>query len=383
MKNICIVSSQYIPHVGGVENYVNRFSKELIRLGHKVTIVTSSIEGSPACEESEGRKVYRLPSLSLMEGRFPVLLPSKELSEFNKIFKKSHFDVVLVNTRFYLISLYAVRLAKKCGIRCILLDHGTSHLNAGNAIVSKFGEWFEHGITWLDKFYCKEFAGVSGATLEWVEHFGIRSDKVLYNAVDEEEFAALRGQSKRNYRKEFGIPEEDVIISFVGRLTIEKGVRELVHAMQSVLVTKKNVWLLLAGDGYLEEEVTALNEEKIRLLGQIPTVDVVELLEESEIFCLPSVSEGFPTCVLEAAMCDNYIITTYRGGAKELIRSKEYGLILPDNNVKGLEEALLKVLEEEDYRKKAAESCKQRVLQNYTWKHTAQNFMKMIGEEVK
>lgn len=383
MKNICIVSSQYLPHVGGVENYVNRFSKELVRLGHQVTIVTSSIEGCPNYEESEGRKVYRLPSLSLMEGRFPVLLPSKELTEFNKIFEKSKFDVVLVNTRFYLISLYAVRLAKKNGIRSILLDHGTSHLNAGNTIVSKFGEWFEHGITWLDRLYCKEYAGVSGATLEWMQHFGIHSDKVLYNAVDEEEFAALKGQSKRNYRKEFGILDDDIIISFVGRLTLEKGVRELVHAMQSILTKKNNVWLLLAGDGYLAGEITALKEEKIRLLGQLPMVDVVELLEESEIFCLPSVSEGFPTCVLEAAMCDNYIITTYRGGAKELIKSKEYGLILPDNNELGLAKALLEILEKEEYRKDAANSCKQRVLQNYTWKHTAQTFMDMINKEVK
>lgn len=381
MKNICIVSSQYLPHVGGVENYVNRFSKELVRLGHKVTIVTSSIDGCPNYEENNGRKVYRLPSLSLMEGRFPVLMPSKDLKEFNKIFKNSRFDVVLVNTRFYLISLYAVRLAKKSGVRCILLDHGTSHLNAGNAIVSKFGEWFEHGITWLDKLYCNEFAGVSGATLEWVEHFGIYSDKVLYNAVDEEEFAELKGLSKRNFRKELNIPEGDIIISFVGRLTVEKGVRELVHAMQSILEKKTNVWLLLAGDGYLADEVAELKIEKVCLLGQLPMVDVVELLEESEIFCLPSVSEGFPTCVLEASMCNNYVITTYRGGAKELIISKEYGLILPDNNEKGLEVAILDVLEKEEYRQKAAECCKQRVLQNYTWKHTAKNFLNMLNEE--
>lgn len=380
MKNICIVSSQYLPHVGGVENYVARFSKELVRLGHQVTIVTSLVEGCPTYEENEGRKIYRLPSLLLMDGRFPVLLPSKELGVFDKIFKKSNFDVVLVNTRFYLISLYAVRLAKKNGVRCILLDHGTSHLNAGNAIVSKLGEWFEHGITFLDKIYCKEFAGVSKATLEWVEHFGIHSDRVLYNAIDDDEFARLKGMSKCNYREQYHIPENAVIISFVGRLTLEKGVRELVYSMKRILEERDDVWLLLAGAGYLQEELEGENVPHVHFLGQLPMVDVVEVLEESDIFCLPSVSEGFPTCVLEAAICDNYIITTFRGGAKECISDKEYGLILPDNNEEGLTKALLEVINQETYRKEAASRCKERVLNNYTWKQTVQAFLSMIDE---
>lgn len=380
MKKICIVSSQYLPHVGGVENYVDRLSKELIRLGHDVTIVTSLIEGCPKYEENGGRKIYRLPSLMLMDGRFPVLLPSKELKNFKRIFAQSNFDIVLVNTRFYLISLYAVRLAKKKGVRAILLDHGTSHLNAGNALVSKLGEWFEHGISWLDKIYCKEFAGVSGATLEWVEHFGIKSNVVLYNAIDEDEFASLKGKSKRNYREEFQIPKEDIVISFVGRLTIEKGICELVTAMKAISEKRGDVWLLAAGDGYLTEEIMTKHVPRVHLLGQLPMVDVVELLQESDIFCLPSVSEGFPTCVLEAAMCDNYIITTYRGGAKELITGQEYGLILPNNNEKGLEDAILNVLEKESYRKEAAKACKQRVLNNYTWKHTAKKFIDLINE---
>ena len=380
MKKICIVSSQYLPHVGGVENYINRFSKELVRMGQDVTIVTSLIKGCPLYEENEGRKIYRLPSLMLMDGRFPVLMPSKELMKYNKIFKESQFDVVLVNTRFYLISLWAVRLAKKNGVRCILLDHGTSHLNMGNAIISKFGELFEHVITWMDKLYCKEFAGVSKVTLEWIEHFGIYSDKVLYNAIDEVEFESLKGKSKRNYREEFGIPEDDVVISFVGRLTLEKGVRELVNAMQSISKKRGDAWLLAAGDGYLKDEVLGKNIPRVHLLGQLPTVDIVELLQESDILCLPSVSEGFPTVVLEASICDNYIITTYRGGAREYITSKDFGLILPDNNEKGLEDAILDVVDKKEYRKEAAKRCKQRVLQNYTWKHTARKFMDIISE---
>jgi len=159
-KSICIVSSQYLPHVGGVENYVNNLSRELASRGHRVTILTSEMEGVPDYEQREGIEIYRLPTRQFMGGRFPVLKHNRALRQFTKQFRTRHFDVMLVNMRFYFISLYAVRLAKKMGVRCIMLDHGSSHLNTGGKLTTKLSEWFEHGITFLEKRYCKEFAGV-------------------------------------------------------------------------------------------------------------------------------------------------------------------------------------------------------------------------------
>lgn len=377
-KSICIVSSQYFPHVGGVEQYVDNFTRELLRLGHSVTILTSAMEGVDSYEKDGNLEIFRLPTLQFMGGRFPVLKPSGELRRFTKNFKKRKFDVMLVNMRFYFISLYAVRLAKKMKLRCIMLDHGTSHLNTGEKITSKLGEWFEHGITWLEKRYCKEFAGVSGATLEWVRHFHINSDTRLYNAVNLEKFEKLKAAKTRNFRKEFGIPEDDIVISFVGRVTIEKGIRQLVHVVNKINKKRKDVWLIAAGDGYLMDEMKEVACDHIHLIGQVGMEDVVSLLDTSEIFCLPSFSEGFPTCVLEAGICDNFVITTYRGGAKELITGEEYGIILPDNNEDGLYKALMDVIDRTDYRTEAARRCHERIASNYTWEQTVKKFLSLI-----
>lgn len=379
-KSICIVSSQYFPHVGGVEQYVDNLTKELLRRGHFVTLLTSSINGTKSYEKEENFEIYRLPSLQLMGGRFPVLKYNKELRQFTKSFKKRKYDIMLVNMRFYLISLYAVRLAKKMNLRCIMLDHGTSHLNTGGKITSWMGELFEHGITWIEKRYCKEFAGVSGATLEWLKHFHIKSDIRLYNAIDLEKMEALKKNGKRNFRKEFDIPEEDIVISFVGRITLEKGIRQLVHAVNKLCETRKNIWLIAAGEGYLMDELKNESCDHIKLIGQVCMGDVVALLNTSEIFCLPSFSEGFPTCVLEAGTCDNYVITTFRGGAKELITDEKFGTILPDNAEEGVYKALNEMIDRPDYRKEAAAKCRERIAANYTWAHTAEKFLSLIEE---
>lgn len=378
-KSICIVSSQFLPHIGGIEQYVDNFARTLVKMGHSVTILTSELEGVPEYEKDGDFEIYRLPSIPMMGGRFPVLKYNKKLRQFTKEFKKRKFDVMLVNMRFYFISLYAVRLAKKMNLRCIMLDHGTSHLNTGGKITTKMGEWFEHSITWLEKRYCKEFAGVSGATLEWIKHFNINSNLILYNAIDMEKFNQMKESVNRDFRKELGIPQNDIIISFVGRITIEKGIRELVHVMNKINQTRKDVWLVAAGNGYLMDELSEIKSDHIHLVGQIPSEEVVALLQESEIFCLPSVSEGFPTCVLEATVCNNFIITTFRGGAKELITSKEYGIILPDNNEEGLYQAIMDVLNQKEYRENAIKLCNKSILENYTWEDTVKKFLDVLN----
>ncbi len=378
-KNICIVSSQYLPHIGGVENFVFNLSRELASRGHKVTIVTSLGEGLSEYEENGNIEIFRLPSYQLMNGRFPVLKLGGWRRQFEKEFLKRNFDLVLVNMRFFFISLYAVKLAKKHNIRCIMLDHGSSHLNTGGKLTSKLGEFFEHWITWRERKYCKEFAGVSKESLRWIEHFKIKSDMIISNAVDVERFESYLNEPSRKFRAEFGISDSAVVISFVGRMTVEKGARELVNVFNRLASLRDDVWLLMAGDGYLKEELAPIKNERTVFLGSVPSQEVACLLAESDIFCLPSFSEGFPTCVLEAMLCHTFVITTFKGDAKEIITSDEYGIILPDNSEGPLFDAIADVIDKREYRAQAAERCYDIVVNKYTWKHTADALVEIVG----
>jgi hypothetical protein len=59
---------------------------------------------------------------------------------------------------------------------------------------------------------------------------------------------------------------------------------------------------------------------------------------------------------------------------------RDYGIILPDNNEDGVREAILSVLDEKDYREKATALCYDRIVNNYTWKHTADAFLRLIEQ---
>jgi len=128
------------------------------------------------------------------------------------------------------------------------------------------------------------------------------------------------------------------------------------------------------------EKLEQIKSDNTHLVGQIPTPEVASMLSASDIFCLPSFSEGFPTCVIEACVARNYIITTYRGDAKEIVKSPEHGIILPDNNEDGVYNAIISVLDSPEKRRVATDLCYQTVVNNYTWKHTADAFLKLIDE---
>lgn len=77
-------------------------------------------------------------------------------------------------------------------------------------------------------------------------------------------------------------------------------------------------------------------------------------------------------------MCRSYVITTYCGDAKEIVKDAAHGVILPDNNVDGLTEAIKSAVALGAEREAATERCLRVVLENYTWDKTADKLLALI-----
>lgn len=380
-KNICIVSAQYLPHVGGVENFVAHLSAELIRRGHRVTILTSAVKGLPAWEQTDAVEIFRLPTWQLMNGRFPVLRKGRTLRRMTGTIREKHFDVMLVNVRFYPLSLYAVKLAEKMNCPCYLMDHGAGHVAMGGKLTTWLGERYEHAITAMEKKHCRHYLGVSSASVRWLEHFGIRADGILRNAISVEQVEAVLQNPPRSFREEYNVPSTDKVIAFVGRLVEGKGVLELHEAFLRLFAERSDVWLLLAGDGNLRKAVEKSPCPHVICLGAVPHSDVIALHRESDLFVFPSESEGFPTAILEAAVCRDYLITTDVGDAREIVRTPGHGIILPSNAPKEIYAAIHAVIDRPDLRETGTELCYREVTDRFTWQKTADAFLALLNKE--
>lgn len=382
-KWYCFFSAQYLPTMGGVERYTHNLARKLIAKGNRVTVVTSNTQGLPAHEVSEGIEIYRLPSFGFLNGRLPVLKPGpsffRQLRELRQAVKP---DFIIVQTRFYFLSLYGARFAKHCGVPCIVLDHSTGHLSFGNPLINKMGEWYEHFLTSRIKRACQSFHGVSKACNEWLRHFHIEAGAPVYNAIDLDGIDQLLRRPADDYRKLCGLPEDALVVSFAGRLVAEKGILPLIEAVTRVREGFEKLHLLVVGAGPLEKEVRSRENDFIHFLGRFDFPQVIALLCQSDIFCLPTeYAEGFPTTILEAAACRCFTIATDRGGSRELIRDDTYGLILPDSNVSRLCEAIRRALSDPAYRKSAAEEARRRLEANFTWDIISERVIALAEEK--
>lgn len=370
-KKYCIFAAQYLPHMGGVERYTYNLAKKLIEKGNEVTVVTSNTGGFPSYEETENIVIYRLPCINLLDGRYPVLKLNKKFWKTNRILKSKMYDMVIVNTRFYLHSLYGMWFAKKKGIHCITIEHGTSHLSVHNKLFDLIGEVYEHLLTKIDGLFCKNYYGVSQACNEWLKHFHIQAKGVLYNSIDVSEVEKIKDKIQPIYRKKYSIPDDATVIAFTGRLLKEKGLPSLLNVMETLCSQRQDVYLLIAGDGDMKNEIAARESQHIIPLGRLDFEQIITLLSESDIFCLPSFSEGFSTSILEAAACECYILTTARGGAKELLISDDYGSVIENNEEDILCSELMEVLNHPEKRARAVKMTYERLETNFTWENVA------------
>ena len=139
---ICFFSTQYLPTVGGVERYTYNIARLLVQRGHKVTVVTSSLEGLPQQEtDADGIDILRVPSWPVMNGRFPFVKPTAFLSEMKKLLSQG-IDFCVIQTRFYPLSVAASYICRKYSTPAIVIDHSTGHMPMGSGIVGKVAELY-------------------------------------------------------------------------------------------------------------------------------------------------------------------------------------------------------------------------------------------------
>lgn len=191
---------------------------------------------------------------------------------------------------------------------------------------------------------------------------------VIPNAVDLSPLLLSRRSSQRSAGSE---PSR---IALVTRISPEKGVQYLPEIARMVLNECPNVLFLVAGDGplrnQLDWECAKLGVNKqVSFLGALNHEQVIKLLSQSDIFLLPSLTEGMPVSVIEAMACGTPIVATAVGGTPELIADGISGILVQPSDPEALARAVIKLLQDDDLRLQFGKAG-QSAYQNGPWTPT-------------
>lgn len=107
-------------------------------------------------------------------------------------------------------------------------------------------------------------------------------------------------------------------------------------------------------------------------MGRLSASDVSALLQQSNLLCLPTRSEGFSTILLEAAACGCPAVVTDVGGARELIPSSEYGTIIESMSTRSVEAAVYQIASQRSVLNEQAKLIQESVELGHAWANSAE-----------
>jgi len=189
------------------------------------------------------------------------------------------------------------------------------------------------------------FIAVSEAIRKSAIEYGVPAEKITVSYIGVNTDRMKPGPMPMSARRKR--------ILFVGRMVEKKAPMLMVRAFVGVCKRVDNAELVMIGSGPLLAEAKGLAVElgvPITFLGACTHEKVLEQLHEARVFCLPSIKasngdkEGLPISILEALACGVPVVTSASGAVNEVIHPNISGLPVMENDLDGLQGALVELL---------------------------------------
>jgi glycosyltransferase involved in cell wall biosynthesis len=367
---IGIVNSFFPPWRGGAETYAYNLARALSGMGHEVTVLCSSLPLRPGISK-EGRVTVRRRRLIGRIYGTPIM-PSLvgDLLDLD-------VDVFHANFPSPYIALTVATASRIRRIPAVLTWHNDLPpvTSLANVLIRT------HDTVILPR-YIRAYRRVIATSEIYAKQSQIlptlgRLVTVIPNGVDCKRFhpevtpTTIRAQLRL---------EDKFAILFVGALTKwhrYKGLDVLLSAMKIAVAKRKDLRLLIVGDGELRKEYRIIAAElgitaNILFLGDVSDNELPEYYAASDVTALPSkdMSEGFGLTILEANASGKPVVASNVGGIPGVVNHGYNGLLLPPNDASTLAEAIL-YLSKNRGAAAAMGRNGRKVAEQHDWKRTA------------
>lgn len=379
MEKILFVTSFY--HEPPRQNVgLLRFAEELSKYT-KIIIISSQIGNAKNYEKkSKNLRIYRIKPWLYLKS-LPYVFTPFLFRNFIEIYRKEKIDIVITVSEQFWPSITAAFVKKFLKFPLFVWMHGISK-ETGRGFLLDFMNKINDQI--FSRFVIKsadEVFILANAMSERAITLGAREKNIIVVpiGIDTNEFRPSIEFS--HLKKEFGIKNNEKIITFLGRLFPLKGTRYFVEASKNILKKYPNSKFILLGDGPQKNELIKLTE-KINyskfIFPGYREKDLGAFLNLSDIMVLPSLSEGLPNAILEAYACGIPVVATDVGGVRDILKNNLNGYLIKPKDSEAIVKGVLKILKNKKIAQKMGKHNRNFVVANYSISKVVKRFLKIL-----
>lgn len=385
--NIVYLTDDCPPNtVGGAGTVAFHTARELQRRGHVVTIITTvpqfRLAGDIIVQGLNIQRVYshyhrRLWGLSSLYN--PRVVPRVE-----KLLRLIQPDVVHAHVLFPNLSYGSLRVAAKLGARVFVTLHDVgSFVHYGRKLTTErylqpenvaVRDSFDYQVTWRDNVryagvlfnplrnliirrilrqYPTQVFAVSKALHEALKQNKVIDAQVLYNGIEAQAWD-ISSEEMEKCKVRDTIPHGKLIL-FGGRLSMAKGIKQLLASLALVLKQVPSARLIVFGAGERDERNVRLMAKNagvtqaVHVVGVMGREDLKAMYHVVEVVAVPSVCfDSFPTINLEAMACRRPVVGTCFGGTPEIVQDGVTGFIVNPFNIPMMAARIIELLQNDD-----------------------------------
>jgi glycosyltransferase involved in cell wall biosynthesis len=369
---ILMLCYEFPPLGGGGSKVVYGLSKELVRLGHEVDIVTMGFRGLPRYEEVNGARVFRVSFLrknkhvcTVPEAALYVL---SALMFVRRLTSQHRYDIN--HTHFiFPDGVLAWSIKRYMQIPYVITAHGSDvpgynphKLKVAHKLMAPLWAMVIRNASWIicpSKSLHSLLTAASGVDKNTTE---------IPNGIDLGKFTHDKPKINR--------------ILVVTRMLERKGVQHVLTALEGLTLDHE---VHIVGDGpYLPTLRQMAQATGIRVTfwgwldGQSP--ELKELFETSGVFVFPSEAENFPIVLLEAMAAGMAIITTKETGCAEVVG--EAALLVKSGDAEAIRAALIFLANNPEYCRELGKAARQRLEENFGWATVAKRHVALYEKVI-
>jgi glycosyltransferase involved in cell wall biosynthesis len=378
--NVLQVIPYFAERRGGDVDACLNISRQLVRRGHRVTILTTDLELDKRrvdTVEASGINLVAFHSVANVQ----LLLVSPGIRKW--LDKNINgFDLAHLHTFRAYQNYLLHRYAKKYKVPYILEAHGSVLPFFQKRLQKKV-----YDLLW-GRALLEDAARVIALTQQEAEQYKnmhVREEKIdiVPNGIDLSQYVHLPNTG--TFKSRYSIENDVCLVLFLGRLHKIKGADLLLKAFARLAEKKDKLKLVIAGpdagySAHLKRLTDSLNiRDLVLFTGPLYGQDKLEAFVDADVYVLPSIHDTFPVTVLEACACGTPVISTTACGIADLV--ERFGYVV-DLSVKDMCGAMFRILNDEKMRAEFGAEGKRLVREELNWDKISQRMDQIYNDVI-